>query len=343
MLKMIKPFYSTKNVCIENIYTSICRALNRNEKNIYAYSWDIGYNPFCETFSEKIKTSRDGQTINPNQDYALEHYCGIKPIWHMNVNVEHFIEIVRQELAANRPVGLGIDIYACDWHIFFEKYHFLHFCLIIGMDEQGFICIDDTLASNDGVLRSVNRPDYVKIKFDTFWKYYMCYVTYDIQPTIKNFSADKMIYLSALKTLTGCNGISDFDQLRNLQSDFNVFFDIEKEIAGVKDSRSIRILRTFSSIAWSRNNYCQFLADKQSTSRLDIKQICNTMLEATTLWEEISYFILKYAVSERLEIFDYKVIGNHLNKIIKIEENLAKYIVESYELNQLESMHKLVK
>lgn len=331
MLNEIKPFYSKKNVCIENIYTSMCKALNRNDKDIYAYSWNFGYIQHNESFARKIKFSRDGQAINTEQSYAFEKYCGIKPIWHMNCDMEHFIDIVKKELEANRPIGLGIDIFSCNWHVFANKYHFVHYCLIVGIDDQGFICIDDTLASNDGVLAVSPRPENVRIDFNTFKKYNFGFVTFEITPDIPYVSCDELIYLSVLKTMTGFNGISDFDNMRSLLLDIEQHFDIDKEIGETNDIRAIEVIRSFGCIAWSRNNYSMFLMDKKDHSDFDIIYIAGKMTEAAALWEAISNYILKYALDGKDGKFNKKLVCDQLNKIITLEENLAKYIVKEYE------------
>lgn len=77
MLDKIKSFYSSKNICIENLYISMCKALRIPEKNIYAYSWNFGYSKSNDSFAKKITISRDGQIINTQQQYALAEYCDI--------------------------------------------------------------------------------------------------------------------------------------------------------------------------------------------------------------------------------------------------------------------------
>lgn len=55
------------------------------------------------------------------------------------------------------------------------------------------------------------------------------------------------------------------------------------------------------------------------------------MTEAAALWEAISNYILKYALDGKDGKFNKKLVCDQLNKIITLEENLAKYIVKEYE------------
>lgn len=332
MLDKIKSFYSSKNICIENIYISMCRALRRPEKNIYAYSWNFGYCPTGDSFAKKITISRDGQIINTQQQCALSEFCGIKPIWHSNCDMKNFVDnVVKKELKKSRPVALAIDIFSCYWHIFFNQFHFVHYCLITGMDDEGLICVDDTLASGDGFLRLNMRSKRVKISFEVLEKYSFGYVTYETNLRMADYSSEKMIYLAALKTLTGFNGVSDFDNMRKLISDIDENFDIETELEKVSDIRAMALPRTFGSLFWSRYNYYSFLEDKKVDCKLNMEFILSEMHKSVILWEEIFNYILKCAIT-RKNMSIKKVLHDNLSKIISIEENIAKYIVNEYEM-----------
>lgn len=334
MLDNIKSYYNSENVCIENLYISMCKALNRNYKNMYAYSWNFGYLREEQFYYKKIKPSRDGQSVNYEQNFALEKYCGIKPIWHINCNMDNLVDYVKKELAENRPVGLGIDIYSCNWHIFYNKYHFIHYCLIIGIDEQGLICIDDTLDNENDECALPIKPSYVRIDFKTFEKYRYGFITFDISRVVLDYSKDDLIYLSALKTLTGHDGFSDYDYMRNLLSDIKTDFDINRELGEVKDLKAIEIVRTFACIAWSRSNYCKFLREKKENCILNIDLIAEKIMESSHLWKEISGYILKTAITSRSK-FQNESIYKNLSQIIKLEEDLAKYILNEYETKVL--------
>jgi hypothetical protein len=301
---------------------------------MYAYSWNFGYLREEQFYYKKIKPSRDGQSINYEQNFALEKYCGIKPIWHINCNMDHLVAYIKKELAEDRPVGLGIDIYSCYWHVFYNKYHFIHYCLIIGIDEQGLICIDDTLdGENDDCVLPV-RPNCVRIDFETFEKYRHGFITFDISRIVLDHSKDDLIYLSALKTLTGHDGVSDYDNMRHLLSDIETNFDVNKELGESKDLKAIEIVRTFACIAWGRSNYCEFLLEKEERCILNINLIAEKMMESARLWEEISSYILKAAIISRSR-FQNESIYKNLSQIIKTEEELAKYILNEYETKVL--------
>ena len=314
----------------------MCNALKRPQQNIYAYSWNFGYNPEKDSFAKRITLSRDGQIINTEQQYALVDYCGIKPIWHSNCNMKNFVDnILRKEIANNRPVALAIDIFSCYWHIFFNKFHFAHYCLITDIDDDGVVCVDDTLASEDGFLKLQTRPERVKISFETLEKYIFGYVTFETNLSISNYSKDKIIYLSALKTLTGFNGISDFENMRKLLHDidknFNIDQEIQNEIEKTSDVRAMALPRTFGTLFWSRYNYYDFLKNNQNNCHLNLNYILNEMQKSVTLWEEIFNSILKCAITGK-NISIKQVLQKNLSKIITIEESLANHIINEFEM-----------
>ena len=233
------------------------------------------------------------------------------------------------------PVALAIDIFSCYWHIFFNKFHFVHYCLITDIDDEGLVCVDDTLASDDGFLRLNTRPERVKINFETLAKYSFGYVTYETNLCRVDYSSEKTIYLAALKTLTGFNGVSDFDNMRKMLSDIDANFNIEKELEQefeqISDVRAMALPRTFGSLFWSRYNYYSFLEKKKVECKLNMEIILNEMHQSVTLWEEIFNYILKCAITRKNTSIK-KVLHDNLRKIISIEENLAKYIVNEYEM-----------
>ena len=61
MIKNIEPYYSSTNSCVENLQISICKMLNRDFRNMYAYSWNFGYDQAPELLADRIKISRDRQ------------------------------------------------------------------------------------------------------------------------------------------------------------------------------------------------------------------------------------------------------------------------------------------
>ena len=333
MLSKIRPFYDPKNLCIENIYVSICDALGRNYKNIYAYAWNFGYiranNLKDEAlFGKRIMPSRDGQGLNTEENYALEMYCGIKPIWHINCEFENFIDIVKKELECNRPVVLGTDIFFCNWHKASKKYHSIHYCLVIGINKKGFICIDDTLASTDGNLILEERPESVLLDFDTLKKFNYGFITFQISPSAPEYSSDEVVYLAALKSLTGFNGKSDYDNIRELIVDIDEYLDINKEIQGFEDVWAVDLIRCFNYIVWSRNNFCIFLNDKQKYKGLDIKPIVDKLMDSMNLWEGIKNYTMKYGIDPKSK-FNKGLICDNLNEIIMIEEAVAHEIVNA--------------
>ena len=341
MLENIKPFYSPTNICIENIYISMCEALKRNYLYMYAFSWNFGYKKFSshtdtEIFATRLTPSRDGQGLNTEQMYALEKYCGITPIWHLNCEYANFLNIVKKELENDRPVVVGTDIFYCHWHKAANKYHTPHYCLIIGIDQNGFIAIDDILASKDGSLILSVAPKYLTLEFATLKRFNFGFLTFQIShntPYISDQLREDIIYLSALKTLTGFDRKSDFQNMRELCDDIYKYFDITKEIAGFEDPWAIDLIRRFNYFAWSRENYNLFLKEMANYIGNDVWPSIKKINMATNLWSGIKNYVMKYAIEPDGK-FDKNTICDSLNAIIKIEENLAHDIVNAQPTGQ---------
>ncbi len=334
MLEKIKSCYLPTNLCVENLYVSICNALGKDYKKMYAYSWNFGYAEKASLYADKIKISRDRQAYNFEEDYALETLCGIKPIWHMNVNCQEFLSIIKRELIEGHPVLMGIDIYSCYWHKFFNNYHFLHFCLITGMDKEGLICIDDTLENCDGMYNLKEKVNRIHISFEQYKKYSSCFATFVFKEPKKNLEVSKIIYSSASKVLNGYEEKSDFDYMRIMTEDIEKQFDLGKESEYEQNPKAVRLIRSFATIGWSRVNYITFLNSVVVENQILITNISNSIKKSANLWDKISNYILLSLVVEK-ENFDPSQITRALEEVIILEESAAHTIVNEYKKGNL--------
>ena len=328
MIKNIEPYYSSTNSCVENLQISICKMLNRDFRNMYAYSWNFGYDQAPELLADRIKISRDRQMMNREEEYALETLCGIRTIWHVNSKSKEFLKIVKKEIKEGRPVAMGIDIYSCYWHRFYHKYHFLHFCLIIGIDEEGFICIDDTLENKNDMSFLIPKDSMIHISYKQYQENSKCFITFQFENKVEKMEMDNVLYLGALKTLSGYQGKSDFDYMRLLKRDIVESFDINREVNDKNEPKAIPIIRSFASVSWSRKNYSLFL--RSSTAKIINSMILENISESAKIWMSISNYILMYMIGSE-KGFDYIQLESALQKIIELEEKTAYNIVKEYE------------
>lgn len=327
MLKDLKPYFNAERTCMENLFISLIQKYGNVEK-LYLYAWNFGYlNKKNINFGERIMPSREGEGLNKEIEKALQEFFGIRVIWHLNY-AKNAIKVIKDELERGRPVIIGIDIFECEWHKVFQKYHSVHYCLVIGVTNEELVCIDDTLASCNGNLRLVHRPEYITIPFQKYLQYGFGLVTLEISDNRRN--PENSLYKSALKTLTGFRGVTDFDQMRQLRADIVTEFDIKKEINGFEDAWALDIVRALGYIVWNRKN---FLTAQKIFSREteNIYMYCKKMESIIIKWENIKNYILKYALENSKNAFDINYIATTLDKKIYEEESLAISIVDEYE------------
>jgi hypothetical protein len=331
VLNNIKPYYNPENLCIENVFTSLCNAIDKPIANLYGFSWNFGYIPYAVTngtlpFGKSIVPSRDKQGMNSEQINAVEMFCGIYPMLHMNYGTDNFVEIVKAELAEDRPIIVGCDIFYCNWHKSYQKYHSLHYCLIKGINEDGFVCVDDTLASEDGNLILPERPESIMLPFDVLKNFNFGYFTFKFKKNECEYSADDMIYISALKTITGYNGTSDYNVMRLMAQEMEAYMDIDKEIQGFEDAWAVDLVRASNYIIWNRKNYSLFVEDKKMYKNKDVRFILEQMKQSISIWTGIKNYIFKYAMFPDMK-FQVSKVKDEIMKVSQVEESLAYQIV----------------
>ena len=139
---------------------------------------------------------------------------------------------------------------------------------------------------------------------------------------------DNVLYLGALKTLSGYQGKSDFDYMRLLKRDIVESFDINREVNDKNEPKAIPIIRSFASVSWSRKNYSLFL--RSSTAKIINSMILENISESAKIWMSISNYILMYMIGSE-KGFVYIQLESALQKIIELEEKTAYHIVKEYE------------
>ena len=79
------------------------------------------------------------------------------------------------DLLRSIPVGIGIDPYHCHWSPFYNKTHFSHLILIVGIDylDKKYICFDVHF----------NEVGYVKVDFEIINKHFKYYTTFCLKET----------------------------------------------------------------------------------------------------------------------------------------------------------------
>lgn len=142
MIANIKPYkHSTLN-CLESQIISIAVSWGKSFELMFLGKWGFSFRG-----RERDTASVTGDRINPQMDDTfplLEKYHGIKITEYQPDSAEEMIGLIDNHLRENKPIIMFVDAYWCPWDPGYQKYHNMHFVIVVGYDAESrmFTCVD---------------------------------------------------------------------------------------------------------------------------------------------------------------------------------------------------------
>ena len=141
-MKVLKvdSIFDKKDTCIECALKTGINYWKINNSLLYAGSFNFEYQV------EERGKNYFGNIISTNKQ-ELGKYLKYEGLCLRRITCDHYFEIaniISNEIKDERPVAIFIDSYYCPWNEAYHKYHFQHYCLVIGIDKenQQYLCRD---------------------------------------------------------------------------------------------------------------------------------------------------------------------------------------------------------
>lgn len=120
--------------CTDDCIASVANWLGKGYTCMYANTWSFFFQPkgaLVQPFMERTDFPK------PSLDY-LSSFHGIDLSFTQRPKDRKdellLLELLEQQLTANMPVLVGIDVYECPWSTGYQIVHIEHSCLVIGLD-----------------------------------------------------------------------------------------------------------------------------------------------------------------------------------------------------------------
>lgn len=320
MVLDIKPKYDSTMHCLESVYASVAEWMNREYVFIFAYSWAFAYKHITETdtnmsVGRRILLDRNGNWRIVEQDEILEKYCGIKVNWSEPQSIDDYLENVKQEISLGRPVCINTSSFWCPWHPFYQKDSINHYCLVIGIHEDGksLYCIDPQFAKGVEIFQ-------YKDLVNTFLQQ-GTFEIWDIKE--KNTSWCDLLQFTLNRQKSNSTGNSDFDDMRLLAADIFALPDMKDEIRGLKEVVAAPFTRRINHIGWGRINFAKLLKNLYLISQVpEMNVLADEIIFSGKKWLSVNILLLKACFMNEPRV-NIVTAAERIREIADFEEKLA--------------------
>lgn len=268
----IMQYHRQSNNCFQDVLGMILVNNGINPLNMYIGCLNFGYKKEARIFGERITPSRDGMWLDCTISDSVFETSGMvlqKKQYKAYKDLE--VDLEKSE----QGIILEVDVYDCEWHIFFRKIHSLHYCWLIGVENNKFIC----------ALPFGEKIGSCKADINSKYNYYV----YDFVKTDNEIDCLEILSRTYTQCMSG--EISDLEQMYLLRNDvFKNGIDLEIERDGYPEVVNIPLVRALEWVLWSRMNYHDMLTyyDKRRENNdliLEIKTVID-------IWKGIKNFVI---------------------------------------------------
>lgn len=296
----IVPFHGVYNSCLEDVIATIANWKDSDCFFMYAGAWNFKLSKESEAISKRLRLG------NTDYAYYLEKHHGISLNWNVYASDDQ-LETVISEVTNNRPVVIRFDSFDCTWHTYYRKQHSLHYCVLIGVTQNSFQCLDSYLTL-----------DVVELSIKDFIASCREYALVSIHP-IKNpfYESYNSIMSSIDKAMNREKNI--FEQMHLFAQEIISSSEVLNEINQTEDLLESTIIEKIKFIGLGRRNYAQlihkigenFSVDNLIDMAADIDKLAQN-------WERVKWLLVKCKMvqNQRKILND---ISNVMEEIAEVE------------------------
>lgn len=303
--------------CIENVLVSLMTTWNKEYKLMFAKAWGFTMLP-----SEVGENDLIGYRIGGGEYKVwecLETYHGVRTTLCDSENYEEQVKLLDKELEEGRPIILQIDGFYTPWKDVYNKYHFIHYCLVVNKNESdcSYGCIDPyensliNLLPKENIEKGGAKCITVKIpsKFENKIKW------------------EKILSDAANTILMEEQDISGINGIRELAERIERHFDVIKEIEGYEEMIWLApIIFRISDIGSRRLNFSESLVDLYDRTGIEeLLRFAKRVETAGWSWRRVRRTIVTSASDP-----DYNYtpsIANMIRKVADDEESTARDMI----------------
>jgi hypothetical protein len=314
----IEPVHYDFLSCMEDSIVGVAEWANYNYELIFSEDWYF-------VFNHKINHNLGSSFGIFNKDIVrrLDKYHGIKII-SKKVSSQKLIGIIKRELKKKQPIMVSMDSYLCPWDWNFQKKHFHHYFLIIGIDhDECFHCCDRFFKTN-GIITQKNL-------IEGFLGDYKIFRFKNKEKTHVKWGQILAQTINKLKNEAG--KLNAFDSMRSFADSLESLTDLQNEIQGHEDFLFMApLIKNLEDITYGRRRFAKLLKYfANETGLTDLNEISNSLVIAASQWANIRTMLIKYAFQD--DIADKNQAVMKIREVATWEEAVADRVCQIYQKN----------
>lgn len=311
------PLYYDGLSCLDNILISIAAWLKRDYQLVFFKSWNFEFK-----FGERYKNDLFSDRIcikELNYKILTEMYCGIHFKYNKVANVNETLRILANEFNKGRPAIIYMDSIWCPWKIEYQKVSAPHFCLALGINENGDLHCVDSAPLNYGTTLPLH--DFLEGGGN-------CITFQIINSKLQNLEFEQIIKGALNGLYKQINGFNTFDSIRNFSIDLKMSFNLMKELKDndLSNIWLVPIIKKLRSVSGGRSQYSAFLKYYYSKNNINDLLLLSSDLEfVSSRWNLIMRIIEKHIYSEKSVNVDN--LSTIVSDIADLEEAIAQKLL----------------
>lgn len=329
MIQVI-PLYNEKYNCIENILGSIAAYWGCDCSMMSSEVWGFSYKSIQ---SLTDSTLRIGDKIHSNSgDFfkLFEQYHDVKINIHdlSSYTVGDLKNIIANEIHEEHPVILMIDLFRCPWTKFYEVYHAIHYCLILGINEEhhSLYCIDP-----------LYTVDVIELPVANFEQGCMSCITLQHVQKESHIDWRFVIKNASLHYLGGENSQRAYDDMCLFAKEMKEQYHAADEFTEVNGQKISKLSNQINYIRLARLSFSYFLEEFAKKYNINaLYEFSDRMNKISNIWYNINIMFIKSSYLEENERFKNR-IANTVLELAKQERDMAHALIELTE-QELETL-----
>ncbi len=318
----IAPIYDEAYECFQGILVSLAKHFGYEYELMFASSWRFELLPESSANSYCLLGDRLEQPWKVSYVELLRIYHGISVIHKPVDTIDALLALIENEMQKGLPVSLSIDSFWCHWTYTYNKYHYNHTILIIGVEKESKLlqCIDPYYSSK---VEEITFSEIIG-KFDN------CSIFELSEPFLKDIIWYQVVAESIALLKYGSEK-SAFNEIRRFADKVEKKLDIRVEIEGYDTIYAAPIFVQLKKIRSYRISFAKtllYLAQKYEIEKLYISS--TNMLEVGNMWSQLSMILIKAAMvpQQNQEVLKNRA-ADLIRNIANIEENIAHTLLQT--------------
>jgi hypothetical protein len=314
----ITPCANATYNCLDVLIFTLASHWGLEHRLMFAEAWRFKYEKVQPSQREvSFDKTLDVRELVERRDVerALSTYHGLEITRHHPGDVKAALDLIRAEVASGCPVAIGVDAYFCPWSSAYQKYHLDHYCLAIGLHEEGdlteLVVIDPYL--------TMDVQYYPLALYEQTRRDCLTFRRASRTPASPEW---QQIIRPAATTMLG----QRVQQMRDLADDIGAHLDFGREVMRHEDPYASLLVLYFKTLGFSRFNFSEsmtYLAEtwrqpKLAAAAVRMKELGNASYKI---------FLLLMKMSMTPARFKREDIAKRLNEVADAEERLARELV----------------